>query len=264
MSVDATRYGRDVATHGLSPTHEQVIAWVPRGARVLELGCASGYTGRVLIEDKGCEVVGVEIDGKAAAEARANGLTVLEGSLNDPSFRASLRDRFDVVLAADLIEHLVAPEAVLEAMKGWLKPHGVAIVATPNIATWQMRYQLFFSGKFEYQDTGILDRTHVHLFTWNTLHKTLKEQGWTVEETMIEGWDVPGAPKLLGFPRRGAERSQNWAQASSALGRWSGKVRHDASKAALRACEKLVIRVALRWPNLCAYHVALLLKAPQQ
>src|SRR4051812_39989270 len=98
MASDATRYREAIETFGLSETHRKVIAWVPPGSSVLEVGCASGYIGKVLIDTKGCRVTGIEVDPNAAREARGNGLTVIEGSLEDPQFRASLNERFDFVL----------------------------------------------------------------------------------------------------------------------------------------------------------------------
>src|ERR1043165_3400846 len=101
---DGIRYGEAVERQGLSETHLHVVSWVTPGSRVLELGCATGYVGKLLI-DKGCSVTGAEFDADAAREARANGLTVVEGSLEDPQFRASIRDRFDFVMATDVLEH---------------------------------------------------------------------------------------------------------------------------------------------------------------
>src|SRR5262249_30754099 len=144
MATDARRYAEVVEEHGLSPTHHQVIDWVPRGARVLELGCATGYIGRILIEHKECKVTGVEIDPAAAEVARASGLAIALGSLEDPAFRASIRRDFDVVIAADVLEHLANPAPVLNHFKRWLVPGGAAIVAVPNVATWSIRSQLFF------------------------------------------------------------------------------------------------------------------------
>lgn len=163
MTDGAERYGKVVADHGLSPTHLQVIDWVPRGSRVLELGCATGYIGRILMREKGCRVTGVEVDLAAAEVARANGLEVHTGSLEDEAFRTSLGTGYDIVIAADVLEHLANPAPVLEHFKRWLTPASASagnlaprgIVAVPNLATWSIRAQLFFRGDFEYQDTGI-------------------------------------------------------------------------------------------------------------
>lgn len=262
MAKDATRYREDYEAYGFSKTHRQAISWVAPGSRVLELGCASGYLGRALIE-KGCRVTGVEFDPAAAREARQNGLEVKEGSLEDPRFRASFSDKYDFVLATDVLEHLREPALVLEDFKRWIGPGGHAIISVPNIATWAIRCQLFFRGDFEYQETGILDRTHVHFFTWRTLHKLLDQQEWTILETMVESWQLPLlGPVLVHWPRRVARlfnkgRGNDGAFGTSAqglLGRWSLQVQHTGERAASA--------LGKNWPNLCASHMAMLLRPP--
>jgi hypothetical protein len=60
------RYHELVAREGLSRTHRQILALVRPGAHVLELGCSTGYMSRLLVEQKGCSIVGYEIDPQAA------------------------------------------------------------------------------------------------------------------------------------------------------------------------------------------------------
>ena len=262
MAAGATRYREDYEAYGFSRTHKQAVSWVAPGSRVLEVGCASGYLGRALIE-KGCQVFGLEIDPEAAGEARQNGLVVREGSLEDPSFRASITDKYDFVLATDVLEHLKEPALVLEDFKRWLGPGGHAIIAVPNIAAWKMRHQLFFRGDFEYQETGLLDRTHLHFFTWETLHKLLDRQEWAIVDTMVEDWQLPIASTVLvDWPGRMSRywdrrRANNHGVVASATGLFSRlwlRAQHGGEKAAFA--------LARNWPNLCASHIAVLLRPP--
>jgi methionine biosynthesis protein MetW len=265
MAVDATRYREDYERYGFSATHKQVISWVSPGARVLELGCASGYIGRTLIKDKRCRVTGIEIDPAAAGEARHNGLALVEGSLEDPAFRASLTERFDFVLATDVLEHLRDPAPVLNDMKRWLLPHGRAIISVPNIATWRIRHQLFFRGDFEYQETGILDRTHLHFFTWRTLHKLLAAQQWSILETMVEEWELPvGRSVLVDGPRSARVYVQGLGTGRSTIARAIHSVLDGCALTLERSGRHLVDKLGRRWPNLCASHIALLLRPPVQ
>ena len=87
-------------------------------------GLRIGIRRKILIETKGCRVTGIEVDPHAAREARGNGLTVVEGSLEDPQFGASVNERFDFVLATDVLEHMRDPAVVLDDFKRWLSPAG--------------------------------------------------------------------------------------------------------------------------------------------
>jgi methionine biosynthesis protein MetW len=262
MSTDARRYREDFERHGASGTHSQVIAWVSDGARVLELGCASGQVGRVLVGQKHCSVTGVEIDSAAAGEARDAGLTVHQGSLCDADFRAQIQGTYDFVIAADVLEHLADPDPVLEHVKRWLAPGGFAIIAVPNIASWNVRFRLFFGGHFEYEETGVMDRTHVHFFTYDTFHALLAKQGWTVKATMIEGWEVPGLLAIFGrWPLAYRKRIE-----ANGFGRGIGSLVRRAvywtAGAALDIGDVLAMPFVKLVPNLCAPHVAVLVAPP--
>jgi 2-polyprenyl-3-methyl-5-hydroxy-6-metoxy-1,4-benzoquinol methylase len=88
---------------------------------------------------------------------------------------------FDYVVALDVIEHLTQPEYVLSAIKAHLKPDGKIIVSTPNIAHAMVRWMLV-RGEFEYSDTGILDKTHVHFYHRRSLAGLLRKEGYRVEK----------------------------------------------------------------------------------
>ncbi len=256
MATDATRYAREYETIGASNTHKQVLQWVTRGARVLEVGCSSGYVGRSLIRENGCHVTGVEVDANAAKEARANGLEVIEGSLEDAAFRASLPGGFDFVVATDVLEHLREPAAVLADFPRWLAPSGQAIIAVPNIANWDMRRRLFFDGDFEYQETGILDRTHVHFFTWDTLHALVERQGWTVMSTQVEEWELPIGRDLFVIAPRTIRR---WVER---FGAREGDAVHRVATGIQERGSAIAEHLYRRWPNLTAKHISLLLRPP--
>jgi methionine biosynthesis protein MetW len=260
MDWGAQRYERLVQEDGLSPTHRQVLAWVPEGSRVLELGCATGFLGTLLVQSKRCQVVGVEIDAAAARIAEQRGLSVLVGSLEDAELRRTIAGPFDVVLATDVLEHLRDPEAILHDMKGWLRPDGRAIVSVPNIAVWSMRVAMFMHGAFEYQDTGILDHTHLRFYTWETFQALVRKHGWGVEAAFANAWQLPGTLKVLEqWPASVRAR----AQRLTAAGGWRAKLGPPVDGLATRvmlARDRWAARLGARRPNLCATHIALLLR----
>jgi SAM-dependent methyltransferase len=139
--------------------------------RILDVGCASGYLGRILRE-KGHHLTGIEGDAVAAAEARAYYDAFYLDDIETFSF--PYRREFDYILFADVLEHLRDPAAVLRRAIPALRDSGKLIVSVPNIANWLIRLSLLF-GKFDPADRGILDKTHLHFFTLRTLRKMMGE-----------------------------------------------------------------------------------------
>ena len=89
---------------------------------------------------------------------------------------------FDVIVYADILEHMVDPAYVLRAQRRWLSPHGYAIVSIPNVAFAGIRLHLLL-GRFDYKDFGILDRTHLRFYTLKTA-KTLLGHGGYIPKRM--------------------------------------------------------------------------------
>jgi SAM-dependent methyltransferase len=94
----------------------------------------------------------------------------LDGPL--PAFPAP----FDVIVFGDVLEHLKNPLPVLREMTGSLKEEGIVLVSVPNVANIYVRLSLLF-GRFDYQDRGILDRTHLRFFTRKTFRGFLFDAG---------------------------------------------------------------------------------------
>jgi 2-polyprenyl-3-methyl-5-hydroxy-6-metoxy-1,4-benzoquinol methylase len=158
--------------------HAKLLALVGSGKRVLDVGCSSGYLARPLVAN-GCTVVGIEQDEAAAAAAREVCAEVLVGDVETMELPFE-PGSFDVVLCGDLIEHLRDPEAFLAGVRPFLCEGGRLVLTTPNVANWTVRVALL-AGRWRYTDRGILDRTHVHLFTRSTLVEALGRAGYRVE-----------------------------------------------------------------------------------
>lgn len=157
--------------------HAKLLALVGSNKRVLDVGCSSGYLARPLVE-RGCTVVGIEQDEAAAQAARAVCVEVLVGDVETLELPLE-PGSFDVVLCGDLIEHLREPEAFLARMRPLLREDGRLVLTTPNVANWSVRLALL-AGRWRYTERGILDRTHVHLFTRRTLVDALERAGYGV------------------------------------------------------------------------------------
>lgn len=164
---------------------------IPAGVRILDIGCGGGTNLAALVAG-GRTGAGVELDADAAGRARRRGLTVHSGDVRDPAFRRQLVEAegtFDVLLFADVLEHLVAPHEVLQGALPLLAPGGVVVVSMPNVAVWYQRLALLV-GRFEYDETGILDRTHLRFFTRSSLRRWLVDCGlepvrWGVTPSLV-------------------------------------------------------------------------------
>jgi SAM-dependent methyltransferase len=126
-------------------------------------------------------VDGIEVDPRAARCAGAFCRAVYVGSLEDPSFLTTLTGCYDRILFGDVLEHLVDPESVLRNVVRLLAPEGRILVSLPNIAYWQIRLRLL-AGQFAYAESGILDRTHVRFFTYNTARELAGAAGLRIVE----------------------------------------------------------------------------------
>jgi 2-polyprenyl-3-methyl-5-hydroxy-6-metoxy-1,4-benzoquinol methylase len=184
-------YAALVARHGLSAAHRAILGAVPDGARVLDVGCATGYLAAELTR-RGCTVDGVEFDPDAAAQAGAHCRTVVVGDLESAQTRADVAalPAPDVIVCADVLEHLRDPWSVLAWLAALLPTGGKAIISVPNIAHWTARRALL-RGRFDYADNGLFDRTHLRFFTRASAQELARRAGFAVRAEHPAGAPLP-------------------------------------------------------------------------
>ena len=123
-------------------------------------------------------MVGIEFDAVAADSAREWCEEVIVGDVESVELPVDL-GTFDVILCADIVEHLRDPESFLRRSRSLLRDDGILVLSTPNVANWSIRASLL-AGRFQYTSRGILDRTHTHLFTRRSLVECLEAAGYRV------------------------------------------------------------------------------------
>ena len=99
--------------------------------RLLDVGCASGEF-MLQMRALGWEVHGMDIDGASLEQARAAGLSVAEGTLEQPA-GAAAEGGFDALTLDHVLEHLPDPVGALRRARDLLRPGGLLWVATPNL-----------------------------------------------------------------------------------------------------------------------------------
>ena len=161
-------------------THNLVVGLIPRAARVLELGCASGYMSEVLRRRLGCSVTAIEVSAEAADRARARCDRVVVGDAETLDFdRLFGGEQFDAVVLADVLEHFRDPGQVLQRLRPLLVVGGAVVASIPNVAHGSVRLALL-GGEFRYRDAGLLDRTHLRFLTRETVQDLFEASGYVL------------------------------------------------------------------------------------
>ena len=143
--------------------------YIKPNSRVLDIGCSSGYFARVLIEKKQCIVDGIELDHKDAMRAKQICSLLVEDNVETMDLKNSgLQDNYDVIVFADVLEHLVDPAKTLKKVSSLIKNTGQIIFSVPNMANGSIRLQLL-QGNFDAEPEGLLDVTHLRFYTQNTI-----------------------------------------------------------------------------------------------
>jgi 2-polyprenyl-3-methyl-5-hydroxy-6-metoxy-1,4-benzoquinol methylase len=174
--VDVARatktYAFDIDPDDERTSHGIVISLVGRDQRVLEVGCGSGYVSRHLVE-RGNDVVGIDIDPDAVNAARQVIAEVHCCDLDIVDASSVVSGPFDVIVLADVLEHVRDPDRVLADLLGVLAPDGRVVLSIPNVAHVDVRLMLLL-GEWRYQTLGLLDDSHLRWFTRRSIAELLR------------------------------------------------------------------------------------------
>ena len=155
-------------------THMLIIQWLGKNNLILDVGCNSGYLGS--ISNENC-FYGIEIDKNKAKEAKKVYKKVLIGNIEKLINLTLQLPKFDIIVFADILEHLIYPKkALIYFIQNFLKDNGKVVVSLPNIAHLSIRLNLLF-GRFNYTNAGILDKTHLHFYNKRSADKLVNEVG---------------------------------------------------------------------------------------
>jgi len=159
----------------------EMIATPP--ALVLDVGCFCGAVGAWLKQRyHGVRVVGVEPLGEAATQARSRLDVVLQGRLEDVDLSDAgvTPGTVDVIVLADVLEHMFDPWNALLKLRPLLKSGGIVLASIPNIRNLTILEHLA-QGDFPYAESGLLDVTHIRFFTWQGVQRLFSETGYRIE-----------------------------------------------------------------------------------
>jgi 2-polyprenyl-3-methyl-5-hydroxy-6-metoxy-1,4-benzoquinol methylase len=131
---------------------------------VLELGCGAGGTGAAVLEaGKAGRYVGIELSESAASRA-AHKLTEVIVADVEAMDVTPHHGVFDALIISEVLEHLTDPWSTLRKLAACLKPGGKVYASSPNVAHHSVIRGLL-TGRFSYDEKGVMDRTHLRWFT---------------------------------------------------------------------------------------------------
>ena len=148
-----------------------------------------------------CEVVCLDLNAESVRSAQARGF---EARQVDLDLEAINGEGFDVVIFADVLEHLRRPEETLRQVSAAKS----AVVSWPNIAHWSARWELL-AGRFPRDPHGLFDRTHLQFLTRATMHQVASDGGWQVVREQCKGSNLPLQKHIRGLHRL-SEMAARW------------------------------------------------------
>lgn len=179
LEKTAERYVKKVSINP-EMSHNKILSRIRKGSQVLEFGPASGAMTEVLEKEYECHVCIVEIDKDCFKKAMQYAEDGICTDIEQMEWLDRFGDRkFDYIILADVLEHLREPGLVLEKVKSILASDGSVLISVPNIAHNSVIIQLL-KNHFIYQNTGILDHTHVKHFTYSEIGKLCTDSGYGI------------------------------------------------------------------------------------
>ena len=162
---------------GADSSHGRIQGWMSMlpPSRILDLGCSDGELGARLME-MGHEVVGVDFEEHKGVREKLTDF--FQADLED-GIPEGVGGDYDIVLCADVLEHVRAPEKVLDGARAVLRPGGSVITSIPNFGHWYPRGRVLI-GRFDYDARGILDRGHLRFFTKRSFAHLVASAGWDI------------------------------------------------------------------------------------
>lgn len=169
--------------------------------KILEIGCADGSFSFVL-KDEGYDVFAVDISEIAIENAKKNGLKATVVDIEKgTSFPGEF---FDIVVAAEVIEHIYDTDFVLDEIKRVMKKDGYLFMTTPNLASLKNRFRLLWGEYPQYSEFRIGDKQagHIRNYTPKVLKQQLEQHGFVVKKILAPNIIFPMTKKFPLFIKK--------------------------------------------------------------
>ncbi len=196
--VETLNYDYSFDPHG-DHSGANVLRFVAQNSTVLEIGAGPGSIARPLKELRGCRIVAAEIDPAFIRRLKTFCDEVVPVDLNDTTWHTKHfpTQRFDHVVIADVLEHLVAPLDTLRQAASLLTEDGSVVVSLPHVGNNAI-IACLLTYEFDYRDWGLLDRTHIRFFAMKNIVQLVDEAGLKVVDVRF----VVKPPEKTEFAKR--------------------------------------------------------------
>jgi 2-polyprenyl-3-methyl-5-hydroxy-6-metoxy-1,4-benzoquinol methylase len=186
-----------------------MLSFIPDGiSLLLDVGCSSGAFGKLIKDHRpGCEVWGIEPDPEAAKAAARRLDKVVNGVFQNDN-PDICEQKFDAIVFNDVLEHLVDPLTALKHAATLLTEKGQVIASIPNILFYNQILQIVLTEDWKYQESGILDYTHLRFFTKKSILRMFDDAGLRV--TKMEGINAETGPRWSLFNFLTLGRRSDW------------------------------------------------------
>ena len=199
MKNEMYTYDYDIDFNANNPA-TIILKNIKKGSTILELGPSTGYMTRYLKEVLQCTVTCIEIDEKAAEKAKQYSEKMIVGNIDNLNLVEILDEKYDYILMADVLEHLLQPQKALKQLKNLLKPKGIIWLSIPNVSHISIIQQLI-DNEFTYNKWGLLDNTHIRFFTRKTITRLLESLQYEIKNV----YDITKYPEETEFKSKHLE-----------------------------------------------------------
>lgn len=157
--------------------HQIIIDQIKPNSTVLEFGCGAGATTSYLKNKLNCNMRIVEYVPEAFEIAKEHAVDGYCGDADTLEWYEQFKDvKFDTIIFCDVLEHLRRPAEALKCCKELLKDDGKILTCIPNTCNGALLAEMY-GDNFHYSPFGLLDDTHVHLFSYNSTCRMVADLG---------------------------------------------------------------------------------------
>ncbi len=185
------------ASNYFDGSRPEIAHLVPESCHtILDVGCGFGGLGRLLRSRGFNDLYGIEINPDATFKLEGTYVQHWIGDIEKMAL--PLKDQsLDCIIFADVLEHLVDPWVTLSRYLNLLRSGGTAIISVPNVRNLALLYRLLVKGRWDYEDSGLLDRTHLRFFTRNSLSALVGDSGLLIDSWHVNRDQYTGVRKLF-------------------------------------------------------------------